>query len=167
MGGSGGGKAKEIVMADVREMSEREVCGSAFDCIVESISGEDAEAVTEETIRLSKKAVCSKMKEVVYLPEGGTGSEGSSEDDLVAILINRSHALLSLGKMEDVEKSFFDVKERKVEVVEDDWWGEGGGGGKEADYDERSKETVSREAFIEFFLAVSEMLKFNRIRITF
>ncbi|GMH55501.1 hypothetical protein TrST_g6454 [Triparma strigata] len=94
--------------------------------------------------------------------------EGEESSRLLKNMIRKSSALLSLGEMERVKEAFVNVGEDKTDIVNvihdgarltDD--------GKEVtrdDYqDTEAPVDIGKDAFVEFFLTISDILQFNNI----
>ncbi|GMH90453.1 hypothetical protein TL16_g11774 [Triparma laevis f. inornata] len=133
--------------------SEAEVLAFVFALIKESSEEEGT-----DFNKVMKREVLDAVEQCVTEGEEGDGGMGGYATDLegevkssplLKKMIRKVSALLSLGNMERVKESFLSLDE-DIEVA-----------GREGAL---ISDDISKDAFIEFFLTISDILQFNKIK---
>lgn len=133
--------------------SEAEVLAFVFALIKESSEEEGT-----DFNKVMKREVLDAVEQCVMEGEEGDGGMGGYAIDLegevkssplLKKMIRKVSALLSLGNMERVKESFLSLDE-DIEVA-----------GREGAL---ISDDISKDAFVEFFLTISDILQFNKIK---
>jgi len=171
-------KATNLSRSQIRELSERQLTGFVYDLL-------KVEAGEEEGDVISKKAAV----EVINREASSASSSGGGSSTLSA-MVNRSSAILALVRLPEIRMAFDNLLERNLDGIgiavdrlnREDSAGESVSEGESLDVDKSNKnvakmnkgaveydsstiDTITRGTFVEFFIGVSDVLKFNNIKL--
>ena len=159
-------KASTATLKQIREIGERQLVGFIYDII--SIRQAEAQEKREEegggddsggTLAFVSKKFAL---EIITSAISAAGSGSPEEVGNLSAMVNRSPAILSLLKYGDIRRAFDAVMERgKAAEGEGDGYIEGSNG----EYDKETIDTLTKGTFVEFFIGVSEILRFNDINL--